>query len=131
MLSSLITPIILTWLGFMVIAIINGVVRNSVYKPYVGDLLAHQISTIIIILLFSIVIKFTLQPYLSQLTYFQLFLIGLIWVAMTIAFEFTAGHYLFGNSWENLLADYNIFKGRLWILVLLTELLAPIYFKMF
>lgn len=30
------------------------------------------------------------------------------------------------NPWEKLLADYNIFAGRLWILVLLNNLLAPL-----
>ncbi|MGQ9625254.1 MAG: hypothetical protein ACUVT9_07815 [Candidatus Bathycorpusculaceae bacterium] len=40
-------------------------------------------------------------------------------------FEFIAGHYVFGNSWEKLLADYNLLEGRLWSLVLLTILIAP------
>jgi hypothetical protein len=54
------------------------------------------------------------------------FRIGLLWTALTLAFEFLAGHYLFGNSWESLAADYNIAKGRLWILVPLTTLIAPL-----
>lgn len=40
------------WLVFVVIAIINAVVRNEVYKPVVGDLAAHQISTVIFVCLF-------------------------------------------------------------------------------
>ena len=36
-----------------------------------------------------------------------------------------AGHYVFGNSWYKLFADYNILKVRIWSLVLLTILLAP------
>lgn len=35
------------WLLFMVLAIINAVTRNEVYKPVVGDLAAHQVSSII------------------------------------------------------------------------------------
>jgi hypothetical protein len=54
------------------------------------------------------------------------FLVGLLWVVLTVAFEFLAGHYIFGNSWETLLADYNVFRGRVWLLVLLTNLLAPL-----
>lgn len=50
---------------------------------------------------------------------------GVIWLFSTIAFEFIAEHYVFGNSWEKLLADYNLFEGRIWSLVLLTILLAP------
>ena len=52
--------------------------------------------------------------------------IGAGWVVLTLAFEFLAGHYLFANSWERLLADYNVAQGRIWILVLITTLLAPV-----
>ena len=34
------------WFLFMVLAIINAGIRNGVYKPVVGDLAAHQISSI-------------------------------------------------------------------------------------
>jgi hypothetical protein len=52
-------------------------------------------------------------------------LIGAVWLALTLAFEFLAGHYLFGSSWERLLADYDLLRGRVWILVLLATLFAP------
>ena len=38
-------------------------------------------------------------------------MVGIAWVALTVAFEFLAGHYVFGNSWEKLLADYNVLRG--------------------
>jgi len=50
---------------------------------------------------------------------------GACWTAMTIAFEFGFGHYIMGNSWGKLLADYNFFAGRLWVLVLLAVLAGP------
>ena len=54
-------------------------------------------------------------------------MVGTVWVALTVAFEFVAGHYVFGNSWERLIADYNVFRGRIWILVLLMNLFAPLW----
>jgi hypothetical protein len=42
-------------------------------------------------------------------------------------FELLAGHYVFGNSWEKLLADYNLFRGRIWVLVLIVILFAPLW----
>lgn len=42
-------------------------------------------------------------------------------------FEFLAEHYVFGNSWERLIGDYNVFRGRIWILVLLMNLFAPLW----
>ena len=45
---------------------------------------------------------------------------------LTLAFEFLAGHFLFRNTWERLLADYNLAQGRVWILVLVTTLVTPV-----
>jgi hypothetical protein len=36
-----------------------------------------------------------------------------------------AGHYAFGHAWETLLADYNLLRGRVWLLVLATTFVAP------
>ena len=45
---------------------------------------------------------------------------------LTLAVEFLAGHFLFRNTWERLLADYNLAQGRVWILVLVTTLVTPV-----
>jgi hypothetical protein len=52
-------------------------------------------------------------------------LTGLILVVMTVIFEFGFFHFVSGRSWDVLLADYNVLKGRIWVLVLLTTLLGP------
>ncbi|HSJ75067.1 MAG TPA: hypothetical protein VK899_02610, partial [Gemmatimonadales bacterium] len=51
--------------------------------------------------------------------------IGLLWVGLTLCFEFLAGHYLFKKPWTVLLEDYDVSRGRIWILVLATTLLSP------
>jgi apolipoprotein N-acyltransferase len=43
----------------------------------------------------------------------------------TIAFEFGFGHFVAGHSWSKLLADYNVFNGRLWLLVLVWITIMP------
>jgi hypothetical protein len=52
-------------------------------------------------------------------------IVGGIWVALTLGFEFLAGHFLFRNPWSQLLEDYNVVRGRIWVLVLVTIALAP------
>jgi hypothetical protein len=37
------------------------------------------------------------------------------------------GHYTFGNPWPDLLADYDLRRGRIWVLVLVVTLLAPMW----
>ena len=109
----------------MVLAIINGTVRNKVYKPVVGDLTAHQISTAIFVTLIFVVTYLILQVTCLVLTDFSAIVMGAIWVTTTVLFEFVAGHYVFKNPWEKLVADYNLFKGRVWLLVLFASFLAP------
>jgi hypothetical protein len=53
-------------------------------------------------------------------------LVGCFWVGLTILFEFVFGHYVLKTSWEVLLADYRIWQGRLWSLVLISEAISPV-----
>jgi hypothetical protein len=123
--SKLIILTIGTWFLFMICAIINAIIRNEIYKPLIGDLRAHQLSTIIFIATILIITYFVFRYSQIELTTQQIYIIGTIWLLATICFEFLAGHYVFGNSWDKLLADYNILKGRIWSFVLITILFAP------
>ena len=48
---------------------------------------------------------------------------------LTVSFEFGFGRLVMKHSWERLLHDYNILEGRVWILVLLWTLLAPLAYN--
>lgn len=113
------------WFVFMVIAIINAIIRNSLYKPVIGDLAAHQISSITFIVAILVVTYLGMSLTNIQLTDLESVYTGAIWLISTILFEFIAGHYVFGNPWKKLSADYNLLQGRIWSLVLLTILVAP------
>jgi len=117
----------LLWFPMVLIAVINGGVRESLYKKQLGDLHAHQVSTLTGIILFSIYGWFVFNIWNIESTS-QAWLIGLMWFIMTEAFEFLGGHYLFKNSWERIFSDYNIFKGRLWILIPIWVAIAPYIF---
>ena len=113
------------WFLFMVLAIINAGIRNSVYKPIVGDLAAHQISSIIFMIIILIVTSIILRFTNLVLTDTEAIFMGILWLIATIAFEFIAGHYVFGNSWDKLFTDYNLLQGRIWGLVLSVVFIAP------
>ena len=114
-----------TWFIFMILAIINAGIRNEVYKPVVGDLVAHQISTIIFIILILVVTFLVLKISKIKLNNFQTIIMGTIWLVLTIMYEFIAGHFVFGNSFDKLFADYNILNGRVWSFVLVITFFAP------
>jgi len=94
------------WLILIVAGILNGVFRESFITPKVGEHTGHILK-----------INYTKT---------DLLLIGAFWTMLTILFEFGFGHYVMGHSWSKLFADYNILKGRVWSLVLLTTFIAPL-----
>ena len=113
------------WFIFVIAAILNGTFRVSFITPRVGEYAGHVISTVIFMCVLLVGTYFFLGYLDADLARNDLLLIGALWLVLTVAFEFLFGHYVMGHSWEKLLADYNIFKGRVWILVLLTTFLAP------
>lgn len=122
---------ILWWFAFPFIGILNGVLREATYKNFTDDLLAHQISTITGIVFFGIVFYFILKKWKIE-SIKHAILIGLIWLGLTILFEFGFGHYVMGNSWKKLFHDYNIAEGRVWSLFLVWIIIAPsIFYKIF
>lgn len=115
----------IAWVPMVFIAIANGVIRQFGYGKFLSELLSHQVSCATGVLLFY------LYTWLLSLRWplhssGQAFGIGFIWVGLTIAFEFLFGHHVMKHPWSRLLHDYNVFEGRLWSLVLLAVLLAPL-----
>ena len=113
------------WILLATLAIINGTIRTFLILPALGEQAAHVTGTVIYLLLQFAVIYFFIKKN-SIIGMKELISIGLFWLFLTIAFEFIFGHYVMNHPWEKLFADYNILKGRLWILVLLNNLIAPL-----
>ncbi len=119
------TRIFAVWLGIAVLMILHGALREALATPALGELRAHQLSSVTGSLLVLTVAWLTL-PWLGASGSPSLQLaIGLTWLATTILFEFGFGHWVAGHSWARLLRDYNVLAARLWVLVLLTTLLGP------
>jgi hypothetical protein len=123
----MITKYLLAWLGLPVIGIVNGAIRQFLYRDALGDLAAHQLSTVTGILLFGLYI-WLLSRWWPLPSARAAITVGLLWLVLTIGFEFIFGHYVVGNSWERLLADYNLLAGRVWVLVLIWITIAPYIF---
>ena len=112
------------WFSFAALAIMNGALRDMVISRWAGEQGGHVISTFLLCILIFAVTWLTID-WIGPLSGTDTLLIGALWLGMTLAFEFMAGHYLFKTPWEKLLADYNLARGRIWPLVLVTTLLAP------
>lgn len=117
----------LAWFPMILIAIINGSVRDAWYGKQLSELHAHQISTVSGVLLFGLYI-WTLLRFWPPASSNQALAIGFLWLGLTVAFEFLFFHYVMGHPWSRLLHDYNIFAGRVWVAVLIWVTVAPYVF---
>lgn len=119
----------LAWFGMMVLAIVNGAIRDFTYKPYVGALAAHQISTLALLLCFAVFFRVLTRrrPIISAR---QAWIIGSVWFLMTLTFEFGIGCFA-GKSWNELFHAYDVFSGQVWIFIPLWVLIGPYVFYRF
>ena len=116
------------WVILAVVTILFATFREAVFIPVTGldgTLARALLLPVGIAYTFAIAYLFlerTKAAYKSSDT----IRIGLLWLILTIAFEFTFGTLVMGNSLAALVADYNIFAGRTWPIFLLGVLLSPI-----
>lgn len=121
---------LLAWFVMLLVSIANGFIRDFTYGKYMSELMAHQLSTVTSLLVLGIVIHGFVRRYPPSSDQ-EAVLIGLLWVALTVAFEFMFFHYVGGHPWAELLANYNVVKGRVWVFVLLWIAIAPYVFFRF
>jgi predicted membrane-bound spermidine synthase len=118
---------LIAWFVMLLVSVANGALRQFTFGKYLDEKSAHQISTVIGIFLLGIVIRAYVRRYPPD-SGRQALLIGLLWMALTVAFEFLFFHYVGGRSWSELLANYNLFEGRVWVAVLAWVAIAPYLF---
>jgi hypothetical protein len=111
------------WLGILVLASLNGAVRDLLVAPRIGDTIARALSTVILCGLVLWVTWASIR-WLGPRGPGEALALGLFWVALTLTFEVAAGR-LSGKPWSVILADYDVLRGRIWILVPIVTLFAP------
>jgi len=118
---------LVAWLPMVVIGVLNGVLRQATYAKAMSDLAAHQVSVVTAVIFLGIYMwgVARILPFASG---GQALVVGVVWLALTVLFEFGFGHFVMGNPYSVLLADYNIFNGHFWPVVLLWIAIAPSIF---
>lgn len=116
---------LLVWLLLLVLAIGGAAFREGVLAPRIGGDAAHVVGTVVVVAVFLVVVALTAGWIVPSMDAGRLLRLGVGWTVLTVAFEFVFGRYVMGHPWSRLLQDYNVFAGRIWILVLLTLLVGP------
>ena len=112
------------WVAIAAVAVANGAFRDLVLVPRMGETAARATSTVLLSIAIVLAAAVSIA-WISPVPHRDAWRIGLFWLGLTLAFEFLAGHYLFGVPWSRIIGDYNILQGRIWVLVLIVTLVAP------
>ena len=123
--TSVVFRALAAWLVLIVAESVHGTVRELWLKPYVGDLRARQIC-VLTGMLIILGVAYACIHWIRAETPRALWLVGLLWVALTLSFEFGLGLLVLGYSWERMLEDYDITRGGLLALGMVVLLLSPL-----
>ena len=113
------------WLVLIVAEILHGIARGIFLVPHVGEFRSNQIGVFsgsIIILVIALI--FVRWIGASRTT--DLLAVGVLWLALTLAFEILFGRFVVGASWERLWVDYNVLEGGLLPFGMLILMLSPL-----
>jgi hypothetical protein len=118
------------WLPMPVIAIANGALRELTFGKWMAGLHAHQLSTAIGAVAIGLYIRTVVRIWPPSSAR-NAFAVGLLWLILTVAFEFGFGRAVMHRSWAALAADYDLSAGRIWLLFLCWITLSPFLFHRF
>jgi hypothetical protein len=105
------------WAIILPFMIANGIVRELVLKRAVNDSVAEALSALLGIAIILVATRFLLHP-LAGKSIPELVRASVTLVLLTVAFEFGFGHYVDHKSWSEVLANYALWNGQLWPVVL-------------
>jgi hypothetical protein len=111
------------WAGILVLAVLNGLLRERVLVPALGAVPGQVLSGL---LLSALILGTTwlCLPWLGVREGRLLLGVGLGWLVLTLIFEFGFG-LLRGKSLAELLQAYTFTDGNLWPVVLVVTVFAP------
>jgi hypothetical protein len=114
----------LIWLVMAVFAMANGIFRDKILAPWIAEKNALPLSGIILSVLI-ILLSYLSIPFFGQQNASTFIFIGLLWLSMTLFFEFIFGHFILGKTWGEISQVFHILEGNLFIVALLATATGP------
>ena len=88
---------LVVWLLLLVVAVMNGALREAVLTPVFGAPWAHVLSTVVLSALVLLLAAASVG-WIDPRNDAAAFRVGALWTALVLVFEFLGGHFLFGRS---------------------------------
>lgn len=113
------------WLVIIFVESVHGTLRQIFLAPLVGDFPARRIAFFVgLLLIFLIACLFV--RWIAAPSAPALLLVGAMWAALTLAFEFGLGRFVLGYTRERMLEDYDLARGGLMGFGILLMIFAPL-----
>ena len=113
------------WLVLMAAEVVHGILRGLLLVPVVGDFRARQIGVFTGSLL-VLGLTYLFIRWIRAGSAARLLGVGLLWLALTVLFEFGLGRLVLGLPWERLWEDYDLSRGGLMPVGLLVMAFSPL-----
>lgn len=113
------------WFLILVFAVLNGGFREAVLLPNLARPVAFGLSGLLLSLCI-VTVAVVLARWLRLKGTARCLSVGLLWLCLTIGFEFGFGRLVQGLSWAEMQEAYRFKDGNIWPLVLVVTFLAPL-----
>lgn len=112
------------WLIFLLGSVINGISRDALLSPSIGESIALPLSGVTLSAFIFLVTYWTIS-FFGRLPTNAYVSIGLLWLGITLAFEFSFANFTRDQNWPDIIPMLNPLSGNLLLLVLLVTTIAP------
>lgn len=112
------------WLLIMLAAVANGMLREALLEPALGTAAALPLSGILLTLIIF-VMSWLFAPVIGRTGTSTWLAVGLLWVTLTLAFEYLFGHFVAGIPSGEISRVFDVRGGNLFSLALLAACLSP------
>jgi hypothetical protein len=112
------------WLLIIFAESIHGTLRQMFLAPVLGDFPARRVAFFTGMLLIFLIAYFFVR-WIDAPNKKALFIVGLMWAILTLAFEFGLGYFVLNYSTERMLEDYDLSRGGLMAFGILFLVFAP------
>jgi hypothetical protein len=113
------------WLLFIPLAVVNSALRDLALVPLLGDTMGRDISSLTLALLI-LVLTLLMVNRLGVYARAACLVVGAFWLILTLMFEASFFVLAMIHPMDKLLKDYDLFRGRLWAIVLAAIFFAPL-----
>lgn len=115
----------IVWCAILGVAFVNGATRELWLIPRLGTMAGEIISSVALCVAI-LAVAWAAAAWMSVPSAAEALQVGILWLVLTAAFEFGAGHYLFGRSWNGLLEDYRGIGALIRVPMLIATVVAPV-----